>query len=81
MKNNVTNSIMLTIISSIILRLMKNKSQVSNEYAIPLVVSAILWYIIGNWDKKNMLSINNFIYWILIMILSYIVVKFTDFVR
>jgi hypothetical protein len=81
MKNTVANSIMLTIITTVLLRLLQNKSQIAHQYAIPLVVSAVLWYIIGNWDTKNMLTIDNFVYWIIIMFFSWLIVLFVDHFR
>jgi hypothetical protein len=81
MKNTVANSIMLTIITTVLLRLLQNKSQIAHQYAIPLVVSAVLWYIIGNWDTKNMFTIDNFVYWIIIMFFSWLIVLFVDHFR
>ena len=81
MKNTIANSVMLTIITTVVLRLLQNKSQIAHQYAIPLVVSAILWYIIGNWDTKNMYSLTNLLYWIIIMIFSWTIVLFVDYFR
>ena len=72
---------MLTIITTVVLRLLQNKSQIAHQYAIPLVVSAVLWYIIGNWDTENMYSLTNLFYWIIIMIFSWIIVLFVDYFR
>lgn len=79
MKNTITNSVILTIITTVLLRLLENNSQIAHQYAIPLVVSAVLWYIIGNWDTKKMYSLTNLLYWIIIMILSWIFVLFIDY--
>ena len=81
MKNTIANSVMLTIITTIVLRLLQNKSQIAHQYAIPLVVSAVLWYIIGNWDTKNMYSLTNLLYWIIIMVFSWTIVLFVDYFR
>ena len=81
MKNTIVNSVILTIITTVVLRLLQNKSQIAHQYAIPLVVSAVLWYIIGNWDTKNMYSLTNLLYWIIIMIFSWIIVLFVDYFR
>jgi len=81
MKNTIANSVMLTIITTAVLRLLQNKSQIAHQYAIPLVVSAILWYIIGNWDTKNMYSLTNLFYWIIIMVFSWTIVLFVDYFR
>ena len=81
MKNTIANSVMLTIITTVVLRLLQNKSQIAHQYAIPLVVSAILWYIIGNWDTKNMYSLTNLLYWIIIMVFSWTIVLFVDYFR
>lgn len=81
MKNTIANSVMLTIITTVGLRLLQNKSQIAHQYAIPLVVSAILWYIIGNWDTKNMYSFTNLFYWIIIMVFSWTIVLFVDYFR
>ena len=81
MKNTIANSVMLTIITTVVLRLLQNKSQIAHQYAIPLVVSAVLWYIIGNWDTENMYSLTNLFYWIIIMIFSWIIVLFVDYFR
>ena len=81
MKNTITNSILLTIITTLILLLLENKSQIPHNYAIPIVVSGILWYVIGNLNTKKMYSVDNFIYWIVIMLLSYIVILLVDFVK
>ena len=81
MKNTIANSVMLTIITTVVLRLLQNKSQIAHQYAIPLVVSAVLWYIIGNWDAKNMYSLTNLLYWIIIMVFSWTIVLFVDYFR
>ncbi len=81
MKNTIANSVMLTIITTIVLRLLQNKSQIAHQYAIPIVVSAVLWYIIGNWDTKNMYSLTNLLYWIIIMVFSWTIVLFVDYFR
>ena len=81
MKNTIANSVMLTIITTVVLRLLENNSQIAHQYAIPLVVSAVLWYIIGNWDTENMYSLTNLFYWIIIMIFSWIIVLFVDYFR
>tara|TARA_B100000575_G_C22985764_1_gene568574 strand:+ start:582 stop:827 length:246 start_codon:yes stop_codon:yes gene_type:complete len=81
MKNTIANSVMLTIITTVVLRLLQNKSQIAHQYAIPLVVSAVLWYIIGNWDTKNMYSLTNLLYWIIIMVFSWTIVLFVDYFR
>ncbi len=79
MKNTIANSVMLTIITTIVLRLLQNKSQIAHQYAIPIVVSAVLWYIIGNWDTKNMYSLTNLLYWIIIMVFSWTIVFYVDY--
>lgn len=81
MKNTIVNSVILTIITTVVLRLLQNKSQIAHQYAIPLVVSAILWYIIGNWDTENMYSLTNLFYWIIIMVFSWTIVLFVDYFR
>ena len=81
MKNTIANSVMLTIITTVVLRLLQNKSQIAHQYAIPLVVSAVLWYIIGNWDTKNMYSLTNLLYSIIIMVFSWTIVLFVDYFR
>lgn len=81
MKNTIANSVMLTIITTVVLRLLQNKSQIAHQYAIPLVVSPVLWYIIGNWDTENMYSLTNLFYWIIIMVFSWTIVLFVDYFR
>jgi hypothetical protein len=72
--NTILNSIILTLVITLFFLLFRNKSQIGRQYAIPVVVSTILWYIDGNWDENNMLSLSNIVYWILIMLLSYIII-------
>ena len=72
--NTILNSMFLTLVITLFFLFFQNKSQIGRQYAIPLVVSTILWYIDGNWDEDNMISLSNIVYWILIMLFSYIII-------
>lgn len=55
-----------------------NKSNFPKKYIIPIIVSLIIKYSIGDLDKGYIYTISDLYYWFLILFIPYIVVIYLD---
>jgi hypothetical protein len=65
----------VNIIGTIIFIQIPNKSNFPKEYMIPLIMSLIIKYSIGDLDKGYQFTYNDIFYWAYILGLSYIIVR------
>ena len=68
----------VNIICTLILLGIPNKSNFPKEYIIPLIVSLIIKYSIGDLDKGYQFTYSDIFYWVYILGLSYIIVLFSN---
>ena len=68
------NTILLSFTLSIILSILPNKSNFPKILMIPIIVSLLVKYILGDWDDGYTWSHIDLYYWISIISTSYITV-------
>ena len=66
----------VNIIGTIIFTQIPNKSNFPREYIIPLIMSLIIKYSIGDFDKGYRWTYSDIFYWVYILGLSYIIIVF-----
>jgi len=66
----------VNIIGTLIFIQIPNKSNFPKEYIIPLIMSLIIKYSIGDVDKGYKLTYSDIFYWVYIIGLSYIIVRY-----
>jgi len=65
-----------SIFFTLIFFIIPNKSNISDYYIIPLIVALIVKYIFGDWDNGSKYSYIDVLYFLLIIILSILTIKF-----
>jgi L-cystine uptake protein TcyP (sodium:dicarboxylate symporter family) len=65
-------TIVFVILSTLVLSIVKNKSNFSEYLMIPLIVSLLTKYALGDWDKGYQWSINDLYYWVSLVSVSLI---------
>lgn len=65
---------LLSVILTLILLLFENKSNFNSIYIIPIIVSLLTKYLIGDWDIKYKWTISDIFYWLTLWISSAIVI-------
>ena len=73
--NILINTIIFTILISLIFNNIPNKSNFPKEYIIPLLTVFITKYVIGDWDIGSKYSYKDIYYFLILLLLSYIVTK------
>ena len=68
--NKVINTIVFTIIITILFLMIPNKSNFPKEIMIPILVAGITKYSLGDWDKKYIWTQLDILYWISIITTS-----------
>lgn len=71
-------AIFLSIFLSILFFYIPNKSNFSKKYIIPIIVSLIIKYSIGDLDINYTYTISDLYYWFIILFIPYIVVIYLD---
>ena len=66
----------VNIIGTIIFIHIPNKSNFPKEYVIPLIMSLIIKYSIGDLDKEYQWTYSDIFYWTYVLGLSYIITKY-----
>jgi hypothetical protein len=66
----------VNIIGTLIFIHIPNKSNFPKEYIIPLIMSLIIKYSIGDLDKGYHLTCSDIFYWAYILGLSYFIIKY-----
>ena len=62
------------IFTTLFFLLFKNKSNIPNRFIIPIIVALQAKYIFGDWDKGFVFTNMDIVYWISLLLVSYIVV-------
>jgi hypothetical protein len=70
----ILRTILFSILATIILFSIKNRSNISSFIAIPLLASLLTKYILGDWDKGFSWTNLDIVYWLTIISTSYCVV-------
>lgn len=65
-------TILLAIFLTIVLYLLKNRSNISSQLAVPILVALLTKYVIGDWDKGFQWSALDLPYWVSIFSVSYV---------
>jgi hypothetical protein len=66
----------INVIGTLIFIKIPNKSNLPTEYIIPLIMSLIIKYFIGDLDKGYQWTYSDIFYWVYILGLSYIIVRY-----
>jgi hypothetical protein len=69
------NITIINISLSILFTFIPNKSNFKSEYYIPILVSLITKYIVGDFDKEYVYTLSDISYWIYNIFISYFVIK------
>ena len=70
--------IIVAIILTILFYLIPNKSNFPKKIMIPLIVSLIIKYSIGDLDRGYQWTVSDIYYWMMILDIPFIVVAFMD---
>lgn len=68
----------INIIGTIIFIQIPNKSNFPKEYIIPIIMSLIIKYSFGDLDKGYRWTYSDVFYWIYILGLSYIIIRYVN---
>jgi hypothetical protein len=71
-------TLLFVIIVTFILFHIENKSNISSTIVIPILVSLITKYIIGDWDTGFQFTFLDILYWISLLGISYSTVLFLN---
>ncbi len=74
--NKIINTILLTIIVTILFLNIRNKSNISKKIIIPIMTALIIKYVLGDWDSGYRWTNKDIIYWITILLVSYITIQY-----
>ena len=72
--NKITNTIVFTILITILFLMIPNKSNFPKEIVIPILVAGITKYSLGDWDKKYKWTHLDILYWISIISASVVTI-------
>jgi len=59
--------ILLTILLTIILLQIPNKSNFSSAYIIPMITALTVKYVLGDWDRGYQWSLSDIVFWLTII--------------
>ena len=71
---------LLTIILTLILLMIPNKSNINELILIPIIVSLLIKYVLGDWDNNYMWSYTDILYWVSILAISLITIYGYNFI-
>jgi hypothetical protein len=72
-------TIFFSIIASILLFFVENRSNLPSVLMIPVIVSLLTKYVLGDWDKGFQWSLSDIAYWASIFGTSYVTISILDF--
>ena len=74
--------IIIIIITSIIFTLLlfyiPNKSNISKKYIIPIIVSLLLKYLLGDLDSGYQYTISDIYYWLILLLIPYLLISYLE---
>ena len=68
--NNILLCFLMTLLLTIVLNFIPNKSNFHNAIIIPVIVVLLVKYILGDWDKGFKWSILDILYWFSLLVFS-----------
>lgn len=68
-------TVLLTVVSTLLLLLIPNNSNFPSQYIIPLIVAGLVKYILGDWDAEYQWSKLDLLYWGTILGTSYLTIN------
>ena len=71
-------TILFTCVVSILLFFVKNRSNLPSIIIIPIIVSLLTKYVLGDWDIGFQWSLMDVTYWVSILGTSYATVRYMD---
>ena len=78
---NIIKNSLLNVILTTCFFMIPNKSNFSKIYYIPLMVSIIVKYVVGDFDKGYRYTVHDITFWVYNIILSYCVVMINKNVK
>ena len=76
--NIIIITIVCSLMISIILYFIKNKSNFPKKYIIPVITAIFIKYVLGDWDKGYNWSYLDYLYWPTILLVSYLTISLLD---
>ena len=73
--NKVICTFIFTILITLFFNNIENKSNIPCEYIVPLITAGIIKYIIGDWDVGSKWSYKDILYFISILLISFVITK------
>lgn len=71
-------TIILTIVTTLLLLLIPNKSNFPKQIIIPILVAIFVKYSSGDWDKKYVWTNSDIVFWITIFVTSLLTIIVND---
>jgi hypothetical protein len=78
MLNKIISILSVTFILTILFFHIPNKSNFPKKYIIPIIVSIIIKYLFGDFDKGYTYTISDIYYWLIILLIPYIIVIYLE---
>jgi hypothetical protein len=75
---SILQTIVFVVLSTLILSVVKNKSNFSEYLMIPLIVSLLAKYVVGDWDKGYQWSVSDWWYWTSLVAVSLLTLFIKD---
>lgn len=77
----ISKTILFVLSATVLFSFIENKSNFPKIIIIPLIVSAITKFCLGDWDKGYIWSVVDIFYWITLFSVSIITILFMDFIK
>ena len=74
--NKIIYTIVLAVTLTLLLKQIRNKSNMPKEMIIPVIVALIVKYVLGDWDSGYSWTVSDIIYWVTIITTSYMIIKY-----
>ena len=74
--NKIIYTIVLAVTLTLLLKQIRNKSNMPKEMIIPVIVALIVKYVLGDWDGGYSWTVSDIIYWLTIITTSYMIIKY-----
>ena len=74
--NKIIYTIVLAVTLTLLLKQIRNKSNMPKEMIIPVIVALIVKYVLGDLDSGYIWTVSDIIYWVTIITTSYMIIKY-----
>lgn len=68
--------VLLSVLLTIVLSSIQNKSNFQRRYIIPIIVALILKYLVGDLDKGYVYTINDVYFWLIVLLVPYVTIVY-----